>query len=89
MNVSVPNYSLRNLDYVKLAVLLGDNHVLEKFGRSANTYTASAFDKVSKIIKEKPQEATKMLAKMREHMEDLASKDIHSGVTDKFTSINT
>ena len=35
MNVSVPNYSLRNLDYVKLAVLLGDNHVLEKFGRSA------------------------------------------------------
>ena len=37
MNVSVPGFDPENLDYVKLALLLGDKYLLERFGRSANT----------------------------------------------------
>jgi hypothetical protein len=42
MNISVPDLSTAKLDYVKLALLLGDERVLNEFGRLGNTYTQSA-----------------------------------------------
>jgi len=46
-----------------------------------------------KIVKEKieqnPENATALLAKMKEHLGAAASKLVHSGVTQKYTSINT
>jgi len=39
MNVSVPNQD--KLDFVKLAMFLGDNYILEQFGREGNTYCKS------------------------------------------------
>jgi hypothetical protein len=89
MNVSVPDTSTAKLDYVKLALLLGDERVLNEFGRAANTYTKSALGKIRDILKNKPQAANEVLEKMRGHMEALATKVIHTGNTDKYTSINT
>jgi len=89
MNVSVPNTSTSKLDYVKLALLLGDERVLAEFGRSANTYAKSALGKIRDILKRKPEAADEVLNKMRGHMEALATKVIHTGSTDKYTSINT
>jgi hypothetical protein len=37
INISVPNYSIDRLDYVKLAILMGDEYILDLFGRSGNT----------------------------------------------------
>jgi hypothetical protein len=85
----VPNYSLEKLDYVKLALLLGDRYVLDQFGRVGNTYCKAAIGKVQDKIKQQPDTARAMLDKMRNGMEELASKAIHSGTTDKYTSINT
>ncbi len=89
INISVPDYSLEKLDYIKLALLLGDKYVLDQFGRSSNTYAKSAIDKIQDLIRRKPDAAKELLDKMRGHMEDIASKAIHSGTTDKYTSINT
>jgi Putative amidoligase enzyme len=89
MNVSVPGTSTAKLDYVKLALLLGDERVLNEFGRAANTYAKSAMGKIRDILKNKPQAANEVLEKMRGHMEALATKVIHTGNTDKYTSINT
>jgi hypothetical protein len=89
MNVSVPNTSTAKLDYVKLALLLGDEHVLQEFGRASNTYAGSALKKIREILKNKPDAANQVLNKMRDHMEALATKVIHTGETQKFTSINT
>jgi hypothetical protein len=89
MNVSVPNTSTAKLDYVKLALLLGDEHVLQEFGRASNTYAGSALKKIREILKNNPGSAAEVLNKMRNHMEALATKVIHSGETQKFTSINT
>lgn len=89
INISVPDYSLEKLDYVKLALLMGDEYVLELFGRSGNTYAKAATDKIRTALKKNPDLAPVMMDKMREHMEDLATKAIHSGTTDKYTSINT
>ena len=89
INISVPNYSIDNLDFVKLALLLGDKYVLEQFGRSSNTYTKSALDLVKNNVRTDPASAQQLLEKMKGNLGQLASKAIHSGVTSKYTSINT
>ena len=89
INISVPNYDLDRLDFVKLALLMGDEYVLNQFGRASNTYAKSAMGKVRDHVQKRPYEAKYLLDKMKGHMGELASKAIHSGSTDKYTSINT
>ena len=88
MNISVPDFKLENLDYVKLALFMGDEHILKEFGRSMNTYCKSALS----IVKEKVADRSvtdALLKQMREHLNIAASKAVHNGTTNKFTSINT
>ena len=91
INVSVPGWDgdMNKLDYVKLAVLLGDEFVLDSFGRAGNTYAKSAMGKIRSIVKQNPAKAEELLQRMKSGMDQLASKAIHSGVTEKYTSINT
>ena len=87
INVSVPGYSLDKLDYIKLALLMGDEYILREFGRQANTYCKSAI----KFIREKatPETVDVAMKKMKEQLNTSVSKLIHSGITNKYTSINT
>jgi len=89
MNVSVPGYSMQQLDYVKLAVFLGDNYILEQFGRAGNTYCRSALDKIKIEVKKDPARLESMLKAMQGELNSIASKIVHTGNTDKYTSINT
>ena len=89
INVSVPNFDAKKLDYVKLALLLGDQYVLEQFGRTGNSYAKSALDIVKTRVQERPGDAAQLLNKMRDNLDALATKAIHTGETSKFTSINT
>lgn len=88
-NISVPGYDLDKLDYVKAALLLGDEYVLREFERFGNSYAAPAIEKVRQLIKQKPEKAQQLLDRMKSQLNAEASKLIHSGTTDKFTSINT
>ena len=88
INVSIPDYSLDRLDYVKLAVLLGDKYILEQFGRLSNSYARSALDVIKDRAKDN-EEVDKLLKQLKGNVETIASKILHSGRTDKFTSINT
>jgi predicted house-cleaning noncanonical NTP pyrophosphatase (MazG superfamily) len=88
INVSIPDYSLENLDFVKLAVLLGDQYVLNQFGRLSNTYAKSALE----IIKDRRHDTNtvnNLLTQLKSNVGDIASKILHNGNTDKYTSINT
>jgi hypothetical protein len=86
MNVSVPGFNQEDLDFVKLTLLLGDKYLLDRFGRSANTYCKSALD----VIAEAPnvQDKELLFKKLKDNLETMASKVIHSGRVGKFTSIN-
>ena len=90
MNVSIDGTNQETqLDYVKLALLLGDNHVLQEFGRVGNHYCKSALDKVRAYAK--MMDANRMeqvMNGMRGGLSKLASNIVHNGVTDKFVSIN-
>lgn len=89
INVSVPDFSREKLDYVKLAILLGDEYILKEFGRQGNTYTKSALGRVKDNIRSRPEDAKRLLDSMKSGLSDIASKAVHSGATDKYTSINT
>ena len=89
INVSVPDFSREKLDYVKLALLLGDEYVLREFDREGNTFAKSALKQVKDNIRQNPDSAKKLLDGMKSGLSDIASKIIHSGATAKYTSINT
>jgi hypothetical protein len=91
INVSVEGWSgdMGKLDYVKLALLMGDNYILDKFGRAGNTYCKSAMNEIKNRVSQRPEDAGALLEKMKSGLDGLASKAIHSGVTNKYTSINT
>lgn len=90
MNISVPGWSgkLDDLDYVKLALLLGDQYVLDQFDRSSNTYAKSALETVKKYAEQRPDDVAVLLKQMKQHLSVGAAKIVHSGVTNKHTSIN-
>jgi hypothetical protein len=86
MNVSVPDQA--NLDYVKLAMFLGDNYILQQFGREGNTYCKSALNKIVTTARSDPGRVEEMMRQFQGGLSELASKILHTGSTEKFTSIN-
>ena len=88
INVSVPNYSIENLDYIKLVLLVGDHYVLNAFDRMANKYAASALDVIKSNIETSPASAGMLLHKMKSELNAAASKLVHAGITNKYTSVN-
>ena len=90
INISVPDYNTDKLDYVKLAIFLGDKYVLEQFDRLSNHYCDGAYKKIGgKIGQMKGDEIKAVMNKMKEGLTLAASKIIHTGYTSKYTSINT
>lgn len=89
MNVSVPDFDLDQLDYVKLAIFLGDEYVLREFGRQGNTYCKSAMKQIASDAKKNPDKVKTMLQQMQGNLSAMASKIVHTGNTQKYTSINT
>jgi hypothetical protein len=90
INISVPDYNTDKLDYVKLAIFLGDKHVLEQFDRLSNHYCDGAYKKIgNKVQQMKGDELKAVMNKMKEGLTLAASKIIHTGYTSKYTSINT
>jgi hypothetical protein len=90
INVSVPGWTggIDQLDYVKLALLLGDEFVLDSFGRAGYYYAQSAMGKIRSAVKQNPDRAKELMDKMKSGMDQLASKVIISRNAEKFTSIN-
>jgi len=93
MSVSMPDHEGGALDYVKLALFLGDEYVLKQFGRSANTYAVSAISKIRDAAGKKLQEddtnADAVLKNMRSSLNQFAARALAqpSGFG-KYTSIN-
>lgn len=89
MNVSIPNYNIDTLDYVKLVLLMGDEHVLSKFERTLSTFATSAMRKIRQTLKHNPRIASYAFDTLKNNFNLKASKAIHSGRTEKYTSFNT
>lgn len=90
MGVSLPDMG-GDVDFVKLALFLGDEYVLREFGRSSNTFARAAMGKIRQTIGkiEDKEQISNAMELMRNGLVDLATKalEIGSGFG-KYTSIN-
>jgi hypothetical protein len=87
INISLPNIDTSRIDYVKLAILLGDDYVAKLYNRFENTYARSSIQKILQRISLLPNPAAQ-LELIKKGMITDASATIHSGRTDKYVSIN-
>jgi hypothetical protein len=86
MGVSVP-YKGGDVDYLKLILFLGDEYVLQSFGREANTYAKSAISKFRENIKGGRADPAGAMALMKSNLIEFAYREIQKGVgTGKYTS---
>ena len=86
MGVSVP-FKGGDVDYLKLILFLGDEYVLQQFGREANTYCKSAMSKFKENIKGGRADPMGAIKLMQSGLLELAHKEIQKGVgTGKYTS---
>ena len=88
MNVSIPGFDNDKLDYVKLALFIGDKYILSEFSREYNEYCESALSKIEHTVAINPEVAEAVLSKMKSGISLAASKLIHNGITKKYSSIH-
>jgi len=88
MNVSVPNFHIAALDYVKFALFIGDNYILEQFGRTANSYCKSAIIKIKDKAIKRPDLAAQAMNMLKGQLNSIAGSIIHENHTDKYTSLH-
>ena len=91
MGVSLPTQFHQDVDFTKLALFLGDEHVLKEFGRSANTYCKSAMSKIqNRLGNDRSGSAVSgALDLMKHNLIELAHRSIvNNQGFGKYTSIN-
>ena len=96
MSVSMPEHAGGNLDYTKAALFLGDQYVLEQFGRTAQSYCQSALKQIKIKIDQKRKnlipadnEVTKAFNQMRTKLNSIATQAFaQPGGYGKYFSIN-
>lgn len=87
MNVSIPGFSIDKVDFVKLTLLLGDNYILDQFGRASNTYAGSTLKKIQSVINMNPDSVPLLLNQMRDGLDSIAANLIRPTLN-KYMSIN-
>jgi hypothetical protein len=89
MGVSLPHRG-GDVDYVKLALFLGDEHVLKEFGRSSNHFCEAAIKKIRQRVKGNKEAVGGAMELMRSNLIELAQKslEINNHGFGKYTSIN-
>jgi hypothetical protein len=89
MGVSLP-YRGGDVDYVKLALFLGDEHVLKQFGRSGNHFCEAAMKKIRQRVAGKDEAVSGAMELMRKNLLELAQKalEVNNHGFGKYTSIN-
>lgn len=77
-----------NIDNLKLALFAGDNKVLADFGRKANSYCQSYFEKIRKHKDVAEKDIPELLNKLKGDLSQLAERILSNAPKDKYQSIN-
>jgi hypothetical protein len=88
VNISIEDIPMEQLDYVKMALFVGDQYVLKEFNRQASTYAKSAFKQLQAQINYSPSVAYEVLNTLQQNLASVAGKLIHTGTTEKMVSLN-
>jgi hypothetical protein len=73
---------------MKLALFVGEKHVLDQFDRVGNSYCKSVLDKVAKKFGEDASMTPRVFDLMKQQLYKVASKIVHTGMTDHYDGLN-
>lgn len=73
INISIPGYREDRIDYLKLLLLSGDEHILKQFGRQNSKYAQNALERIKDNIEDN-QDPTKSVAELKLNLDELAKK---------------
>ena len=88
VNISIEDIPMQQLDYVKMALFVGDEYVLKQFKRQSSTYAKSAFKQLQTKINQAPNLAYEVLGTLQQNLASVAGQLIHKGTTEKMVSLN-
>ena len=88
IGVSMNGSSSKNLDYVKLALFLGDDYILQQFGREMSSYARSSLKQIQMYIETGPERALSTIGMMRAGLMHRAGELIATKNSDRTMSIN-
>jgi hypothetical protein len=81
---------MENVDYMKLVLFLGDQYILEQFGRELNSYTSSSYGWLKKQATEITPNLVKILfEKIKSGLTQSVTKYIADSGAGKYFAINT
>jgi hypothetical protein len=83
INLSIPN---TEVDYTKLVLFMGDAHVLQTFGRQANTYAQSSLRDLNGLVQR--GEASRAFDLLKQGLLDTAGKTLRDRNLGKYFSVN-
>ena len=93
VGVSIPNQTMDNIDHLKLVLFLGDQYVLNQFGRAANTYAESFYSKMTDYLNLGNGDISPLLDKLRQGIKSLAFAELRKQMVnwqqgDRYVSVN-
>ena len=88
ISVSVPSGSTADIDWIKLVLFLGDQYVLQRFGRSFNTYANSSMSALIAHLSQENFPVDAAMTAMRRGLLKLASTEIGQPFQGKYSSVN-
>lgn len=86
MNISIRGVDHSKMDYVKMALFVGDKYSLEQFNRIGNTFADSVTDKLNSITDE--SDIPLILDHLKQGLLKQASWIIHGNTTKKYMGLN-
>lgn len=89
INISVPGLSRSKIDFVKLAIFLGDEYLLKLFQREHNMYCQSSITKIKEKLEHlSTEDLIETIDNIKRGAMETASAIIHHSYTNKYSSIN-
>ncbi len=88
MNVSIPNYDRSKIDFIKLAVFLGDEYVANQFNRLGTFYAKNVTELIRARKTENPGAVEELFRQMRSGMNTMASRMVMAPTGNKYLSIH-
>lgn len=89
IGLSVPNMTKANVDYLKLVMFLGDEYILNQFGRTANTYAGQSLANPDyRLALITPTAMTQYYEQLRQGLLKDASKAFYASNTGKYVTVN-
>ena len=88
MNVSLEGVAMANVDFVKLALFLGDDYILQQFDRIGNSYAKRSLQFIQDTIVGDPDKGYMALDALQQGLTSAAGKFIQSSTGYRQSSIN-